>query len=215
MRPFSIMVANNLTTSPAGDLPENYFVGYRTLVLYGIADIEDSDEINSKAHSIINSMVLSKIKANESLKNRFAAVSKDLATYWTMWSELNCPIMSQSQVNTYMQYFFPEAPYKGYDRWGYDFIENMIERYGMTREEAEQLRRDAIMDMGNYGYICGSLASSTVFSPQEDEDLEQFVAAALSMGKDLFTERFGACPLVMTKFNMIYEYITTELGLEL
>ncbi len=222
MRPFSIMVANGLTsTSSEMKIPENYFVGFRTLVLYGIADITDNDEIISKSQEIISNMILQKIKANDNLCKKFGEISNGL--YWREWKDLGgCPTTERWHSATYgmtgVNALFHGTPYNTNSYWygDVDFVEYLlIGKYIKSKEEAEAIRQQIIAEIGQYGFIKGA-ESLYLSSPSNvDEDIAAFTQAIISMGKNTFTERFGNCPLVMQKFGILCDYIMNTLEVEL
>ncbi|WP_139260938.1 hypothetical protein [Bacteroides congonensis] len=223
MRPFSIILADNLTsTSTSLVIPDNYYVGLRTLVLFGIADITDPDEIMNTSQAVIGNMLIQKISGNETIVDQFGAVSGKLQAYYKIWgTELDCTdVMSCTRkYGMNVNNLYEEAPYVlFYNKWDkkeYTFME-YVEKYNLaTKEEVDADRKLYLQDIGRYGFIRG-WSGGGVMSPQNaKEDLGYFVLAIVALGKDRFAERYGASPLVMTKFNILYDYITIDLNVEL
>ncbi|WP_294629621.1 hypothetical protein [uncultured Bacteroides sp.] len=222
MRPFSIMLANGLTaSSPDAQLPQNYFVGFRTLVLYDIAHITDNAEIISKSKTIINNMILQKVKTNDALCKKFENVSSGF--YWKEWAELKeCSTVEEWHRKTYgnanVNMLFHGAPYDNSTSWygEVDFAEYLVASGAVgDQEEAENIRKRIVAEIGQYGFIKGAERLYLSSPSNKDEDLAAYTLAIINMGKDTFTERFGNCPLVMQKFNLLYDYITTTLEIEL
>lgn len=224
MRPFSIMLANNLTsTSTSLNIPDNYYVGLRTLVLFDIANITAPDEIQSTSQTIIGDMLIQKISRNKTIVDQFGAVSQELQAYYKIWTiDLECTNVAdcdKKYQNITVNNLYEEAPYVLiYNKWDkkeYTFME-YVEKYNLaTKEEADADRKLYLQDIGRYGFIRG-WSNGGVLSPMNiNEDLQYFVLAIVALGKEGFTERYGVSPLVMTKFNILYDYITIDLNVEL
>lgn len=224
MRPFSIMLANNLTsTSTSLNIPDNYYVGLRTLVLFDIANITAPDEIRSTSQTIIGDMLIQKISRNKTIVDQFGAVSQELQAYYKIWTiDLECTNVAdcdKKYQNITVNNLYEEAPYVLiYNKWDkkeYTFME-YVEKYNLaTKEEADADRKLCLQDIGRYGFIRG-WSNGGVLSPMNiNEDLQYFVLAIVALGKEGFTERYGVSPLVMTKFNILYDYITIDLNVEL
>lgn len=225
MRPFSIMLANTLTsTSTSLVIPANYYVGLRTLVLFGIADITDPNEIQRTSQDIIGAMLVQRVGTNKKIVSQFEAVSKELQAYNKLWGDLACTVdkeCSSTYSGITVNHLFEEAPYVPYaPRWAngqtFTFME-YVKLYDLaTQEEAEADRERWLQDIGRYGFIRGSNTANGVLSPQAaDEDLRYFIQAIVALGSEGFARRYGSSPLVMKKFNILYDYITNDLKVEL
>lgn len=226
MRPFSIMLANTLTsTSTSLVIPANYYVGLRTLVLFGIADITDPNEIQRTSQKIIGAMLVQRVGANQKIVTQFEAVSKELQAYFKEWGkELGCTVAKEcpsKYSGITVNHLFEEAPYETYTPiWAKDktftFME-YVKLYNLaTQEEAEADRMLYLQDIGRYGFIRASSTGKGMYSPQTaDEDLRYFIQAIVALGSEGFAERYGSSPLVMKKFNILYDYITNDLKVEL
>lgn len=225
MRPFSIMLADTLTsTSTSLVIPANYYVGLRTLVLFDIADITDPDEIQHTSQNIIGDMLVQRVGANQNIASQFEAVSKDLQAYFKIWgTDLDCTV-AQTCASKYsgitVNNLFEEAPYETYtSRWvpdkAFTFME-YVDFYKLaTPEEAEADRMLYLQDIGRYGFIRGASINGGLSPQTANEDLRYFVSAIVALGGEGFAERYGSSPLVMKKFNILYDYITTDLKVEL
>lgn len=226
MRPFSIMLADTLTsTSTSLVIPDKYYVGLRTLVLFDIADVTDPEEIQLTSQNIIGDMLVQRVGTNQKIVSQFEAVSKDLQAYYKIWkTELSCTVVNEFATKyngITVNNLFEEAPYVPYTPiWASDktftFME-FVKRYNLaTQEEAEADRERCLQDIGRYGFIRGSSTGKGLFSPQTaNEDLYYFVQAIVALGGERFAKRYGSSPLVMKKFNILYDYITNDLKVEL
>ena len=119
MRPFSIILADNLTsTSTSLVIPDNYYVGLRTLVLFGIADITDPDEIMNTSQAVIGNMLIQKISGNETIVDQFGAVSGKLQAYYKIWgTELDCTDVMSCTRKLLMYYFITSGIRRNTHSW--------------------------------------------------------------------------------------------------
>ena len=219
MRPFNVLAVKKLTLDPATtSVPQYYYVGYRTLVLHGVQTLTDPDGISSIANTIINNMVLDKIKANSTLVARFSAVTQP-EWYSKMWTNLDVPHYNQWKVKipsytfTVNSLFYGE-PYSVYPG-DPDFIDRVVRDFGLSPEEAAKELDMILTDIGKYGFIRGWEMTGAYTPDDNNEDLGYFVKAIMYLGGDGFTERYGNAPLVMEKFNILYDYIRNELKVEI
>lgn len=219
MRPFNVLVVKGLSTSPEGALPKNYFIGYRSLVIYGVESLSEESEISAISHSIINNMVVDKVKADHNVVARFGAVSDpgwygkyktEMSTY-TEYAKIRKIMGSLYNPNAL---FYGEPYLFTYDGQ-LDFVDTAMSYRNMSREEAESWLRRIVLEEGAHGFIRGWNLVGAYTPSNVDEDLDIFVKGIMGMGKTLFIERFGDAPLVMEKYNILYDYITNELKVEI
>lgn len=223
MRPFSIMVANNLTSKPeSSSLAEKQYVsGFRTLVFYNVSNLSD-DDIKTTARDVIYDMVAQKVKANKDLCAMFEAVSSKY--YYRTWEELGgCPTcLEWSKKNTLIStnnlyYGLPYNAEAGTTQaYKYDFVDLVLSRDMVEdKAEAESLRSTIVQEIGNYGFIRGGKNTGSYSPADAEEDRNYFVQAILTMGDEVFNERYGRCALVMEKYELLKDFMVNELGLEL
>lgn len=219
MRPFNVLAVNKLTLDPATtSVPQYYYVGYRTLVLHGVQTLSDPDQISTVAKTIIDNMVLDKIKANSTLVARFAAVTQS-EWYSKMWTTLDVPHYNgwKIKIPSFMFtvnslcYGEPYSLFAG----DLDFIDRAIRDFGLSHEEAARELDLILTDIGKYGFIRGWEMTGAYTPDDANEDLGYFVKAIMYLGGEGFTERYGNAPLVMEKFNILYDYIRNELKVEI
>lgn len=231
MRPYSILAVKkfHMDPEPEGGVPDYYFVGFRTLVLHGSDRLLAATDVNSISKTIINNMVLDKVKANKTVVARFASVS-DPSWYYQQWRNENgpcyCPTYTMWNNNGYLGYgattnhLFYGEPYVKIANVNMDWLDYMEYLIGgfnddFTREDGEQVIHEVVGEIGRFGFIRGWVYSGQYSPDNADEDLEYFVSAILGQGKELFTSRYGHCPLVMQKFQILYDFMIEELELEL
>ena len=223
MRPFSIMVANNLTSKPeSSSLAEKQYVsGFRTLVFYNVSNLSD-DDIKTTARDVIYDMVAQKVKANKDLCAMFEAVSSKY--YYRTWEELGgcSTCLEWSKKNTLIStnnlyYGMPYNAVEGTTQaYKYDFVDLVLSRDMVEdKAEAESLRSTIVQEIGNYGFIRGGKNTGSYSPADAEEDRNYFVQAILTMGDEVFNVRYGRCALVMEKYELLKDFMVNELGLEL
>lgn len=223
MRPFSIMVANNLTSKPeSSSLAEKQYVsGFRTLVFYNVSTLSD-DDIKTTARGVIYDMVAQKVKANKDLCTMFEAVSSKY--YYRTWEELGgCPTcLEWSKKSTYISTnnLYYGLPYNAVEgstaAYKFDFVDLVTSRKMVAdKEEAEEVLSTIVQEIGNYGFIRGNKNTGSYSPADAEEDRNYFVQAILTVGDEVFNERYGRCALVMEKYELLKDFMVNELGLEL
>lgn len=225
MRPFCILLTDTteVITAQSTEKPE-FIVNFRVLVLSQMLkaegeepeDPEQPEEGNDTARvdEIIRSMVWGRVQADERVKAKFGSISSKENWYDRPWKpDPNNP----NNNNLGCSY-----EYTG-DSWilGYDFlyddeqIPDIMSYYGWTAEEYEIVRDELYKDIGQFGFICGAKYVSTSGSPDADYDLEYYVNKILELGHEEFMDRYGMSPLVVEKYNILYDFIAGDLGVDL
>ena len=223
MRPFSIMVANNLTSKPeSSSLAEKQYVsGFRTLVFYNVSNLSD-DDIKTTARDVIYDMVAQKVKGNKDLCSMFEAVSSKY--YYRTWEELGgCSTslewMRKNNIVNLNKLFYglPYKTEKGSTNSNkLDFVDFvMLRKMVADKEEAESVRSTMVQEIGNYGFIRANKDLPFYAPTDAEEDRNYFVQAILTVGDEVFNERYGHCALVMEKYELLKDFMVNELGLEL
>lgn len=223
MRPFSIMMADNVTTEPeTSSLAEkNYISGFRTLVFYNVTGLDDS-EVLTTATSVINDMVTQKVKADRDLCSQFEEVSTKY--YYRAWDDLGgCSTYlayKEQNSNVSPNTLFYGVPYNAVEGniavHKLDLCDLLTSRNLVTsRKEAEKVRSTIAGEIGAYGFIRGNKNTGALTPSDAEEDRNYFIQAILYLGADTFTARYGRCTLVMEKYQLLYDFITNELGITL
>ncbi len=223
MRPFSIMVAHNVSTEPETTSLEEkkYISGFRTLVFYNVTDLDD-EGIKTTATEVINDMVTQKVKADRDLCSQFEEVSSKY--YYRPWDDMGgCPTYlayKEQNSNVSPNTLFYGEPYNAVEGstavHRIDLCDLLVTRHLVAdRAEAESVRASIVAEIGNYGFIRGNKNTGSMSPTDAEEDRNYFIQAILYLGNDGFTDRYGRCSLVMQKYNLLYEFITNELGITL
>lgn len=211
MRPFCIFLVDTVTVKDLnkGELSKpDYVSGFRCLVLAQFQKYDDED-MKTKSASVLREMCKNKILGDDNLVSRFGAVSSVQHYYGCSWSELGISETTQY----WFKYSWMFSPNNLYDE---GYVDELMEAFSMEREEVEDIRATIMADIGNYGFIRGwSMASSRRSPDDVEEDLGYFVDTILEIGEEEFKARYGVSPLVMEKYGIIADFITTELGVRL
>lgn len=236
MRPFSIFVANNIRN---GSEAPDFVEGMRTLFISLERGGFNEKMMENLSTEIITTMVLDKVKQNKDLVTQFEYVS-DVNNYYGMWwsDDLGVsysPALSailnsnrfgtlrlenaydeanlSSIANHYMLYYI-EIGYGSYMGLDAATCEALKGFYGNINKVYE-IRDELVAAAAEFGFICGDASYSHFRSPDEENDLETFVKTILDLGSEGFTARYGQFPLVMQKYNILMNYITGTLELDI
>ena len=196
--PFCFFVLESVTTKnldnrEVTEVDQQFMIGFRTLtMIMGNWEGENPGDIllNMKRN-----MVTQKIKNYSEDLAYFNKVS-DANWYGTKyWSEVD------NTITTY---------------WNCDVL-NPDYTGSLTGEALEEQRVEARAVTGRFGFVMGDEWGGGLFTPYDTQrDLECFVKVILATGSDeVFREQWGTYPLVMEKYEVLYEIITEKLGVEL
>lgn len=214
MRPFSILLVDTLIASSNSKTEKPVFYnGYRTLVFSQLKDINTETKIDSLGSAILRSMVKSKINANLTLCTKFNAVSSKKQYYGKKWSILGVTdkwILKGYWTLDPAKFYLPDDNQDS-------FVASLLEYDdSLTLEERHTIRDNAVKAIGEFGFICGDENLGYYKSPANaDYDRDFFITEILQDGDKVFRERYGKCTLVMEKYNLLYDFITNELGVKL
>lgn len=219
MRPFCILLTDTteVISAQSTETPE-FIVNFRALVLSQILQEEGQEPETGRdtlrAQEIIRSMVWGRVQANDRVKARFGAISSKENWYERPWkpspndpnnNNLGCSYQytGDSWILSY-NYLYSEED-----------IPDILSAYGWTFEEFTVIRDELYKDIGQFGFICGDKYVNTSKSPDADYDLEYYVNKMLELSYDEFMKRYGMSPLVVEKYNILYDFIAGELGVDL
>lgn len=225
MRPFCILLTDTteVITAQSTEKPE-FIVNFRVLVLSQMLkaegeepeDPEQPEEGNDTARvdEIIRSMVWGRVQADERVKAKFGSISSKENWYERPWKPSETDPNNNNLGCSYQ--------YTAYN-WtlAYDFLYDdeqipyILSGEGWTMEEFAVIRDEMFKDIGQFGFITGDKYTSTYKSPDADYDLEYYVNKMLELGHDEFMKRYGMSPLVVEKYNILYDFIAGELGVDL
>lgn len=216
MRPFCIYSVKSFQN---GDRFPDYMTGFRILLLPGIADIEDTAKRQELCTSMVKSMVLDKVKQNNVVVARFTNVSQKNKWYGLKWKGTAAePGLACSYKYTAASWVLDPIVIWSDDEVDLEFMRDVFDRLCDEGEEfsVDEMRRNITKDIGQYGFISGSRYSPAYNSPDNSTvDLEVFVNMMIALKDAGFKARYGECPLVMQKYNILYDYIVKELEVKL
>lgn len=100
------------------------------------------------------------------------------------------------------QYFKGEEPYLGFPP-------------SFPYRDLLELRHNVRMKMGQFGFVNGN-KNALVNTPENpDDDLSDYIREMLNYDKAGFEAVWGEAPLVMKKYNIIYNILLNRMGVEL
>ena len=167
-----------------------------------------------------------RVKAQTALCGRFAEVSKTNGWYGQEWKKLNNISPMPTVVDLGKKSFiysvnalYDEPPFTPYN---HEDIVTLLLRSGggltavaQDEEEAQNLRRAMMAEIAQFGFLTGWKQSGAYAPSDDSEDREQYLQALLYLGDGGFRQRYGDFPLVMQKYELLYNFISQTLGLNL
>lgn len=212
MRPFCILLTDTVRAITSNETKKDKYVnGYRTLVLAQLLDLED-EEVDEMCTDMLRALVKNRVLNYNNMIAKFKYVSSQNKWYSRLWEAVN----NNGGLGCDPEIIHGESlawtPNSLFEEWQ---INSLKKDFGYTDEEIVEIQRNCLAEIGRFGFICGDKNVSWRESPTDDFDLETYINTILELGKDKFLERYGASPLVVRKFNILYEVINGELGVEL
>lgn len=216
MRPFCILLTDTteVISAQSTETPE-YIVNFRVLTLSQMLGEEsDPAQDTARCEEIIRSMVWGKVQAADQVVARFGSVSSKEHWYERPWKpDANDP--NNNNLGCTYQY----TGYNWMLTYTYLYDEEeipyILKSFGWTEEQFDTIRYEMFKDIGQFGFIVGDRYSGAFKSPDADYDLECYVNTMLDLSYDEFMDRYGMSPLVVEKYNILYNYISGELGVDL
>lgn len=218
MRPFSILLTRNLTIKDnKGTESPAFHSGFRTLVLPGCDSIQ-ADSVPLRTQEILRSMVKEKVLGNSAIVDEFGGVSGKNKYYNKPWviDNNNGGLGCQWGLKHEGMYWRPSNLWdEGKEQ---EYVLYAFKTYCDTPEIFQAERARVFEQIGRFGFIGGNYTDKMdhLQSPKNvDEDLRDYIDQLLSLGHDTFLERYGESPLVVQKFNILYNYIDQVLQVQL
>lgn len=219
MRPFSILLADTLSVVSVNNTDKPiYRVGFRTLVFAQIKDLASELDRNNTISTVIQSMIADRVKNNRDLTARFAEYGNKAGWYYREWKKLentsNITANLQRTWTASVNVLYDEPPFSVYE--GRDFVTVLTDApFNMNFWEASEIRKAVLAEAANYGFLRGWKSSGSYTPGDADEDRNYYIQAMLHLGNEGFRRRYGAYPLVMEKYELLYNYISKDLGIDL
>lgn len=204
IQPYAFFVADSITFVKKGSGTGHVraLVQFRSVTLAGLhtATEEDKTELSDE---ITRSLISMKISRFTGRLFEFYSVSKS-AWFQKEWKELG-------------------VTWTG--TWGPSIFDEWAKKYLMTgtiydapwTEEQVEAKRDEIRSaIGPFGFVGGGARGGDIYSPENNaRDLSLYMAEILSCDRAEFTRRWGSYPLVMKKYEILYNLLKEELDYEL
>ena len=174
-------------------IEDPYVLGFRTLTMVMENWEEGSEDTHLK--EMKRSMVVQKINNYSNDLIDFKQVSDANWYGQKYWHEL------ASDVSQYYNCSVLDPDYKG----------------NLSGDALEAKRVEARGVAGRFGFVMGSdMFGNGLFTPWDTkEDVELYVKVMLATQEETFRKQWGAYPLVMQKYEVLYKIITEKLGVEL
>lgn len=225
LRPYCFL-ATKLTSKieirTGGDLlgPWNtggYEIGYRALLLQNLDAIRPVDYplLPTKMRKM---MITNKLKNYKKELDEFESASdkKWYGVYWedpvpdglgVVWDSSHV----MKRYNSSGIYQRDEKIKLSPDRVTYQYL---ARDYPLESPESlESLRQNARAKMGVFGFV--GYKNTSVLTYGRTQELDVFLEEILTTNREEFTRRWGTSPLVMKKYNILYEIIKEQLDIDL
>jgi len=206
--PFNFFVTDSAKMIDASDNETVYSKGafencYRTVLMTGKWTEEQATSLPKEMKSEI---LKSKILNYKNLLTKFNEIS-DPSWYYKEWEKLD-PTYFQyvdTTLNSYYRSYFNPAALS--DTW------HSINMF--TPEKLSEFRAAIREKIGQFGFVNGFHEHVGLAPATTDEDLVTFITEILRWSREEFEELWGECPLVMEKYEILYDVITNKIGVEL
>lgn len=224
MRPFSIMIADTLFVTANNKIEKpTYYVGLRAIAFSQIKEKQTEDEIRNQVDEILKNMIFDRVSTATDITSQFGDISAKEGWYDRKWADLDkCPTIIEWQKKSWVisvNALYDEPPFTPFDHK--DIISILTESHGglppyvQTIEEAQDIRQSMLNEMGAYGFLRGWKETASYTPKSDTEDRKHFVAAIMQLGHRGFTARYKHLPIVMDKYNILYQYIAKTLEVNL
>ena len=217
--PYNFFVVKSLQTEDSKnsivDIGEGaYQIYFRTLLM--TADWKNDETVRDLPEEMMREMVKNKISNYETLLTQFYSVSKS-EWYDRPYEELDPDYFEYLVLPNDFDYIYEEygrvPALSFFGAQCFDDGWSMVS-YFDTPEGLENFRACVREKIGAWGFVSNGWAN--VYTPNDKEnDLTGYISEMLKWSPEEFKEKWGGSPLVMQKYNILYEIIVNELGVEL
>lgn len=180
-----------------------YALRFRSVTFTGI-HTKTMVQKDSLFNDVTRALIKSKISRYTYALTKFNAVCKN-AWYDSKWSDDLGLEMKSSWGPTI------------FEEWAKEYLmEGTPYDPGWTEEEVEAERNRIRLLIGSFGFVGGGKNAPSVYSPENtSRDLDTYMIEVLSCDRAEFTRRWSQCPLVMKKYEILYNLLKDELDYEL
>lgn len=214
--PTMVMSADSIyKINSLGEIEEketSFETNFRVMLWCRVDEMVDDGSLDDAISSIEKSLVLDKVENFTSKVDEFGTISeavnygKDLFVYPT-----SDPWFGYSGY--YLFYGRPSSMDE-------DYLDDLQARwpawaeFAPTQEHVDESRSVFASIVGPYGFV-GTSNVLTVSPNSVTIDLNQYVELMLRFSPEEFQKYFGGYSLVMKKYNILYDVIVNEMGVEL
>ena len=214
--PTLIMSADSIyKINSAGEIEEetSFETNFRVMLWCRVDEIVDDGSLDNTISNIEKTLVLDKVENFTSKIDEFGTISeatnygKDLFVYPT----------SDPWIG-YGGYYFSYGRPASMEE---DYLEDLKSRWPSwaeeppTQEHVDESRSVFASIVGPYGFVGTSTFVITTSPNSVTIDLNEYVELMLRFSPEEFQKYFGDYSLVMKKYNILYEVIVNEMGVEL
>lgn len=197
-----------------------YIIGTRSILMTGNWGLDNRDSITNR-DSVIEAlptvmkkeMVKLKIQNFKNLLTAFNKVSNAI-WYDNKFDQLDEKFYEVNKFKYVVDEREIELPNNAFtasclsDDW-------YLKEY-FAPEELEKCRAAYREKIGQFGFVSSSIRWKGTSTPNTtEEDLESYISEMLRWTKDEFYKLWGSSPLVIKKYNILYEILSGNLGIEL
>ena len=216
--PYNFFIVKSFTTEDQEGETKEYDNGvfgiyFRTVIVTGNWSDAVKEELPS---GMLRGMVKNRITNYSDLLTEFFNVSKAL---WYKNSYVDID-------KNFYEYLVSPNEFGWSNGWGDDLPPNYYFSVGcfsdtwyavdeFTPEGLENFRAAVRLKVGQFGFISSGRWLSTTTPDDTEQDLTAYINELLSISPEKFNELWGACPLVMKKYNILYDIVVNELGIDL
>lgn len=204
--PFSFFVTKSAKIIDAQDKEKiyekgDYTINYRTLLMTGDWT---GEQIISLPGNIRREMVKNKILNYKDLLAVFNEVS-DRIWYGQYWTKLDVNWYNYVDGTKWPRYYFDPSALS--DSW-----------FGckeMEPDELQEFRGKVRAAIGQFGFVSGGRFTSLSSPEDSEDDLIGYISEMLNYTREEFEQTWGNSPLVMEKYEILYDIVANKLGVEL
>ena len=231
LRPLSMLLVDTLNIME--DASEGYVFNhelhnFRTMVWGGVTLLSEEDQ-TALIEETCKSLISEKIQNYTYELTQFQVVSQD---YYNKSWPTSLPEYTSDCITEYVddtsdcitEYVDENNPMAYYNTWfGSEYLNityGMYDGIRHTHEEAVAIlneRRDAYCAIvGAWGFVYGYGRMASYTAPSAEDDLNCYLERLLSDNPTAWFERYYSnYPLVMKKYEILYNLIVNELGVKL
>lgn len=199
----------------------NYEIGYRALLLQGLAQYNTPAKIDVFTTLLRKMMITARLKNFERELEEFKSISdekwyyKDFKTkepegLGVVWdsSHVMARYTNAGKFDRYekIELSAMRITYKFYEQ-NYPFEPNPVETF-------ESFRQSPRAKIGAFGFVAPD-KNNSMSSYSASSELDIFLDEVLNTNREEFTRRWGTSPLVMQKYEILYKIIKEQMDVDL